>query len=349
MQKGYIVEEKNTPVRDYAANPVTVEELLEAGLHFGHQSRRWNPKMNPYIFDRRNGIHIIDLNKSLFLLEKAAAFVEQQAEKGRTILLVGTKKQAQDIIKESAEAANIPYVSHRWMGGMLTNADTIRQRVARLKELNELDSNGAIEQMHKKEASVIRHELNKLRRNLTGIADMRKAPAVMFVVDAPREAIAVKEANKLNIPIVAMLDTNGDPDWVDYPIPGNDDAIRAIELVTKRIVDAYQAGRTRWEEAEAERARVKAEEEKRIEEARRKAAEEAKKAKKETEKAAKEAAAAKKAGTAEAAAPAEATAPPAEAVKEAKPEAVESKPEAAAEPEAEEAKPEAAEAAPEAS
>ncbi len=302
------MDEQNLANRDFAAEPVTVQEMLDAGLHFGHQVRRWNPKMSPYIFDKRNGIHIIDLNKSLFLLEKAAAFVENLAESGRDMLFVGTKKQAQGIIKTVAEESGVPYVSHRWMGGMLTNADTIRLRVARLKELDSIEKSGAIATMHKKEASVLRHELEKLRRNLTGIADMRKPPAIMFVIDAPREMIAVLEANKLHIPIVAMVDTNADPDLIDYPIPGNDDAIRAIELVTRRIAAAYKAGHTRWEEAEAERARKQAEEEKRIEEARRKAAEEARKARKQAEEAEK-AAAAEAAAKAKAEAPAE---PPAE-------------------------------------
>ncbi|MFU8780598.1 MAG: 30S ribosomal protein S2 [Kiritimatiellia bacterium] len=294
--------DENTLVnRDFAAEPVNVQEMLDAGLHFGHQVRRWNPKMKPYIFDKRNGIHIIDLNKSLFMLEQAAAYVEKLAESGREILLVGTKKQAQSIIKTVAGEIGVPYVSHRWMGGMLTNADTIRQRVARLKELDSIEKSGALASMHKKEASVLRHELEKLRRNLTGIAEMRKAPAMLFVIDAPREDIAVLEANKLKIPVVAMVDTNADPDLVDYPIPGNDDAIRAIELVTRRIAAAYKAGHTRWEEAEAERARKQAEEEKRIEEARRKAAEEARKARKAAETAEKEKAAATAAAAEEAA------------------------------------------------
>jgi len=282
------VDENTLVNRDFADEPVTVQEMLDAGLHFGHQVKRWNPKMQPYIFDKRNGIHIIDLNKSLFMLEQAAAYVEKLAESGRDMLLVGTKKQAQGIIKTVAAEIGVPYVSHRWMGGMLTNANTIRQRVARLKELDALEKSGAFATMHKKEASVLRHEHEKLQRNLTGIAEMRKAPAMLFVIDAPREAIAVLEANKLNIPVVAMVDTNADPDLVDYPIPGNDDAIRAIELVTRRITAAYKAGHTRWAEAEAERARQQAEEEKRIEEARRKAAEEARKARKaaEAEKAA---------------------------------------------------------------
>ncbi len=305
--------EENTLVnRDFAEQPVTVQEMLDAGLHFGHQVRRWNPKMSPFIFDKRNGIHIIDLNKSLFLLEEAAAYVEKMAESGREILLVGTKKQAQGIIKTVADEIGVPYVSHRWMGGMLTNADTIRQRVARLKELDAIEKSGAIATMHKKEASVMRHELEKLRRNLTGIAEMRKPPAMIFVIDAPREDIAVLEANKLHIPVVAMMDTNADPDLVDYPIPGNDDAIRAIELVTRRIAAAYKTGHTRWEEAEAERVRKQAEEEKRIEEARRKAAEEAKKARKLEEEAKKAAAAEAKAKAEAEAAAQEAPQAPAE-------------------------------------
>ena len=328
MQKGYNVDEQTLANRDFAAEPVTVQEMLDAGLHFGHQVRRWNPKMSPFIFDKRNGIHIIDLNKSLYLLEQAAAFVEQMAESGRDMLFVGTKKQAQGIIKTVSDEIGVPYVSHRWMGGMLTNADTIRQRVARLKELDAIDKSGAIASMHKKEASVLRHELEKLRRNLTGIAEMRKPPAIMFVIDAPREMIAVLEANKLHIPIVAMVDTNADPDLVDYPIPGNDDAIRAIELVTRRIAAAYKTGHTRWEEAQAERARKQAEEEKRIEDARRKAAEEARKARKQAEAeakaAAEEAKAAAAAASAEQAEPAAATPEVPAVEEEAKPAAPES-------------------------
>jgi small subunit ribosomal protein S2 len=304
MQKGTHVDDKTLANRDFAAEPVTIQEMLDAGLHFGHQVRRWNPKMKHFIFDKRNGIHIIDLNKSLYMLEQAAAYVEKLAESGREILLVGTKKQAQGIIKTVAGELGVPYVSHRWMGGMLTNAETIRQRVSRLKDLDSREKSGELAGMHKKEASVLRHELEKLRRNLTGIAEMRKTPAMLFVIDAPREDIAVLEANKLGIPVVAMVDTNADPDLIDYPIPGNDDAIRAIELVTRRIAAAYKAGHTRWEEVEAERARKQAEEEKRIEEARRKAADEARKARKAAEAAEKEkaaaAAAAKQAAAAEA-------------------------------------------------
>ncbi len=332
------MDEQTLANRDFAAEPVTVQEMLDAGLHFGHQVRRWNPKMSPFIFDKRNGIHIIDLNKSLYLLEQAAAFVEQQAESGRDMLFVGTKKQAQGIIKTVSNEIGVPYVSHRWMGGMLTNADTIRQRVARLKELDAIEKSGAIATMHKKEASVLRHELEKLRRNLTGIAEMRKPPAIMFVIDAPREMIAVLEANKLHIPIVAMVDTNADPDLVDYPIPGNDDAIRAIELVTRRIAAAYKTGRTRWEEVEAERVRKQAEEEKRIEEARRKAAEEAKKARKLEEEA-------KKAAAAEAEAKAKAKSEAKAAAQEAPQAPVEEQPEAPQAPAEEQAEAPAAQTA----
>ena len=335
------MEDNTLANRDFEAEPVTVQEMLDAGLHFGHQVRRWNPKMSRFIFDKRNGIHIIDLNKSLFLLEEAASYVEKVAESGKEILLVGTKKQAQGIIKNVAEEIGVPYVSHRWMGGMLTNADTIRHRVSRLKELDAVEKSGAIESMHKKEASVLRHELEKLRRNLTGIAEMRKPPAVIFVIDAPRETIAVLEANKLNIPIVAMMDTNADPDLVDYPIPGNDDAIRAIELITRRIGAAYKTGHTRWEEAEAERARKQAEEEKRIEEARRKAAEEAQKARKLEEEAKKAAAA-----EAEAKAKAEAEAAAQEAPRAPVEEQAEAAPQAPAEEPAEAAAAQTAEEQP---
>lgn len=315
------MEDSSLTIRNYSENPVTVNELLDAGLHFGHQSRRWNPKMSNFIFDKRNGIHIIDLNKTRYLLEKAAEYAKQVGERGRNMLLVGTKKQAQDIIKAAAEASGQPYVSHRWMGGMLTNADTIRQRVRRLKELNELEKNGTIDSMHKKEASQVRHELEKLRRNLTGIADMTKEPGVMFVIDSSREAIAIQEANRLKIPIIAMLDTNADPDWVDYPIPGNDDAIRAIELVTNRIVNAFMEGRRIYEEAEAERLRKQAEEERRIEEARAKAAEEAKKAKEAAKAKAAEAAQKAKEEKADAPTATEEASDPTEAAPAAEPEA----------------------------
>ncbi len=259
--------------------PVTIRDLLDAGLHFGHQTKRWNPKMKPFIFDKRNGIHIIDLNKSMFMLQESAKFARGIGEAGGTMLIVGTKKQAQKIVNDVATANGQPYVSHRWMGGMLTNAETIRARVARLKELELAEKNGGIDAMHKKEAARARAELAKLRRNLSGIADMRKRPSVMFVIDINREAIAIKEANRLGIPIIAMVDTNCDPDTIDYPIPGNDDAIRAIQLVTQEVVGAFGSGYSKYQQKAAEEARLKAEEEKRIAAERAKAAEEAKKKK----------------------------------------------------------------------
>lgn len=346
-----------------AKAPVTIRDLLDAGLHFGHQTKRWNPKMKPFIFDKRNGIHIIDLNKSMFMLQESAKVAREIGEAGGTMLIVGTKKQAQKIVTDVAAANGQPSVSHRWMGGMLTNAETIRARIARLKELELAEKNGGIEAMHKKEAARARAELAKLRRNLGGIADMRKRPSVMFVIDINREAIAIKEATRLGIPIIAMVDTNCDPDMIDYPIPGNDDAIRAIQLVTEEVVGAFGTGYAKYQMKAAEEARLKAEEEKRIAAERAKAAEEAKKkkaietkaiaeakakAKAEADVKAAEAAKAKKAAKAEAAAAKAAAAeaapveeaPAAEAkTEEAEAKPVEEAPAAdVAEPKAEEAK-----------
>jgi small subunit ribosomal protein S2 len=242
--------------------------------------------MKPFIFDKRNGIHIIDLTKSIIMIKESAKFVREVTRTGDSILFVGTKKQAQSVIKEVAEDAGQPYVSHRWLGGMLTNSDTIRQRVERLKELEKMESDGTLDSMHKKEAAKARHELNKLRRNLSGVADMKKLPGAMFIVDINREAIAVKEANLLNIPVIAMVDTNCDPDSIDYSIAGNDDAIRAIRLVSNEIAKAAKEGNEEYTRVLAEQARKREEEAK-------KAAEEGAKAKKEkaeAEKAAKKAA-----------------------------------------------------------
>ncbi len=272
------MENEGITVREKGA-AVTVRDLLDAGVHFGHQTKRWNPKMKPFIFDKRNGIHIIDLNKSLFMLQESANFAYEIGLSGGTMMFVGTKKQAQKAITETATACGQPYVSHRWMGGMLTNADSIRNRVTRLKELDQVEKSGGFEKMHKQEAARDRHELEKLRRNLTGIAEMRKRPGVMFVVDITRESIAIKEANRLGIPIIAMVDTNGDPDLIDFPIPGNDDAIRAIQLVTAEIAGAFMRGSDAFKQKAAEEARRRAEEEKRIAEERAKAAEEAKRKK----------------------------------------------------------------------
>jgi small subunit ribosomal protein S2 len=232
-----------------------VRDLLEAGLHFGHQTKRWNPKMKRFIFDKRNGIHIIDLSQSFALLEQALAFVTQLAANGKTVLLVGTKKQAQQVIKEVAAAAAQPSVTTRWLGGTLTNISTIRRSVKRMRELDEIEKNGVLAAMHKKEASMVRHELEKLRRNLTGIADMTALPGALFVVDVIREAIAVKEANRLGIPVVAIVDTNCDPDPINYVIPGNDDAIRAIRLVAAKVGDAIRLGAQEYAKVAAELAR----------------------------------------------------------------------------------------------
>lgn len=287
------------------ADPLTVRDLLDAGLHFGHQTKRWNPKMRSFIFDKRNGIHIIDLNKSLFMLQESAQKAYAVGAAGGTLLFVGTKKQAQKSITDYATACGQPYVSHRWLGGMLTNAGTIRDRVSRLKELESVEKSGGFEKMHKKEAARDRHELAKLRRNLGGIADMRKQPSLMLVIDVCREAIAVKEANRLGIPIIAMVDTNADPEVIDYPIPGNDDAIRAIQVVTAAIAKAFLQGKRVYDEKAAEEARLREEEEKRIAAERAKAAEEAKKKKQAEAKAKAEATAKAKA---EAAAKAKASA-----------------------------------------
>jgi small subunit ribosomal protein S2 len=240
----------------------TVRDLLDAGLHFGHQTKRWNPKMKPYIFDKRNGIHIVDLSKSLVMLNHALAFVREVAASGESVLFVGTKKQAQQVIKETAESMGQPYVVQRWLGGMLTNVTTIRARVKRLKELRLAETSGELSRMHKKEASRMRHELAKLERNLSGVADMEELPGAMFVVDINREQNAVMEATRLDIPIIAVVDTNCDPDMIDYPIPGNDDAIRAIQLISGEIAAALAAGKQTYEAIAAEQARKRAEEEK---------------------------------------------------------------------------------------
>lgn len=301
-----MAEEPVVEERQEETGEITVRELLDAGLHFGHQTKRWNPKMKPFIFDKRNGIHIIDLTKSLVMIQESVKYVYNVAGTGDSILFVGTKKQAQSVIKEVAEDSNQPYVSHRWLGGMLTNSNTIRQRVKRLKELERMDSDGTLESMHKKEASKARHELEKLRRNLSGVADMVKLPGAMFVVDINREAIAVKEANLLNIPVIAMVDTNCDPDQIDYPIAGNDDAIRAIRLVAAEIANAAKKGN-------AEYARIAAEEAKKREAEAKKAAEARAKAKAQADKLKKEKADAEKKAKAEAAKKAKAEAKKAKA------------------------------------
>ncbi len=222
---------------------VTRRELLEAGVHFGHQTRRWNPKMSRFLYGERSGIYIIDLEKSLFGLEEAYAFVRDIGRRGGVVLFIGTKKQAQETIIEHASRAGMPHVTHRWLGGMLTNFTTIRQRLMRLRELREMDRSGAMDYLPKKEAIRLRHEQEKLERNLGGIQDLERLPDAVFVIDTKKEHIAVGEARKLGIPVIAIVDTNCDPDEVDYVIPGNDDAIRAVNLVTRVIADALTEGR----------------------------------------------------------------------------------------------------------
>jgi small subunit ribosomal protein S2 len=222
---------------------ISMKQLLEAGVHFGHQTRRWNPKMAKYIFTERNGIYIIDLQKTVKKVDEAYAFLRDVAAEGKSILFVGTKKQAQEAIKEEALRANMFYVNERWLGGMMTNFQTIQKRVNRLKELEAMEADGTFEVLTKKEVQGLRHEMEKLEKYLGGIKEMNKLPGALFVVDPRKERIAVAEARKLNIPIVAIVDTNCDPDEVDYVIPGNDDAIRAVKLMTGRMADAIMEGR----------------------------------------------------------------------------------------------------------
>ena len=221
---------------------VTRRELLEAGVHFGHQTRRWNPKMRRYIFGERSGIYIIDLEKSLQGVERAHTFLQDIGRRHGSVLFVGTKKQAQEVVAEQAKRVGQPYVNTRWLGGMLTNFQTIHGRLRRLKELREMDRGGVMEYLPKKEALRLRHEQGKLERNLSGIIDMERLPDAIFVIDTKKEHIAVTEARKLGIPIVAIVDTNCDPDEVDYVIPGNDDAIRSCTLVARVVADAVQEG-----------------------------------------------------------------------------------------------------------
>jgi small subunit ribosomal protein S2 len=219
-----------------------MKQLLEAGVHFGHQTRRWNPKMARYIFTERNGIHIIDLQKSVPMLEVSYKYVRDAVANGGSCLFVGTKKQAQDAIREEATRAQQPYVSQRWLGGMLTNFETIRRRVERLREIEDMRDRGHLEVLPKREQARLLEELAKLEKYLGGIKTMTQQPAAVYVVDTRKEHIAVAEARKLGIPVVAIVDTNCDPDEIDYAIPGNDDAIRAVRLITSRIANAALEG-----------------------------------------------------------------------------------------------------------
>ena len=221
---------------------VSMKQLLEAGVHFGHQTRRWNPKMAPYIFTERNGIYIIDLQKTVKKLEEAYNFVRDLSVEGKSVLFVGTKKQAQDSVKEEAERAGAYYVNARWLGGMLTNFTTIRTRIERLKQLRAMEEDGTFELLPKKEVVKLNLEIEKLEKFLGGIKDMKEIPGALFIIDPRKERIAVAEAKKLGIPIVAIVDTNCDPDEVDYVIPGNDDAIRAVKLISSAIANAIIEG-----------------------------------------------------------------------------------------------------------
>ena len=223
---------------------VTLRQLLEAGVHFGHQTRRWNPKMKRFIFTERNGIYILDLQQTMSGIERAYTFVRDTVAGGGTVLFVATKKQVQDAVEEQATRCGMPYVNFRWLGGMLTNFRTIHERIKRMRELEEMETSGALDALAKKEALRLRREYDKLARNLSGMKDMDKAPEAIYILDTKKEEIAVREARKLGIPIVAVLDTNCDPDDVDYAIPGNDDAIRSGQLLTRVIADAVIEGKS---------------------------------------------------------------------------------------------------------
>ena len=233
---------------------ITIQTLLDAGCHYGHQTRRWNPKMKPYIFGERNGIYILDLKQTLLDADKAYTFLKDTAAKGGTVLFVGTKKQAQEPIATQAARANMPYINQRWLGGMLTNFVTMRSRIDRMEKLEAMVETGEMAARGKKEQAVLTKELEKLQRNLGGVREMKALPQALFVVDSKREEIAIKEANRLHIPVVALLDTNSDPDVVDYGIPANDDAIRSVNLMCELVADAILAGSGKEQISEQEMA-----------------------------------------------------------------------------------------------
>ena len=237
---------------------ISMKQLLEAGVHFGHQTRRWNPKMAEYIFTERNGIYIIDLQKSVKKLEEAYNFVRELSAEGKSVLFVGTKKQAQDSVKEEALRAGAYYVNARWLGGMMTNYETIRGRVKKLNETEEFINSGSIEKLPKKEIAQINKNFEKLNKTLGGIKEMRGMPDLLVVIDQKKELIAIKEANKLNIPVVCLADTNADPDGIDCVIPGNDDAIRSIKLIVSKLADAVEEGKKLRENKAASTAKVEA-------------------------------------------------------------------------------------------
>ena len=236
------------------ATKINIRTLLEAGCHFGHQTRRWNPKMKPFIFGERNGIYILDLKQTMYGLDSAYTFLKETAAKGGKILFVGTKKQAQEAVKNAAERANMPYINQRWLGGMLTNFVTIRSRINRMEELEAMVEDGRMAVLPKKEQAVLGKELTKLQTNLGGARDMKGLPQALFVIDTKREENAIKEAQRLNIPVVALIDTNSDPDEVEYGIPFNDDAISAVTLMCELMADACLAGSGKEQVSEAEMA-----------------------------------------------------------------------------------------------
>jgi len=333
---------------------IGIRELLEAGVHFGHQTRRWNPKMRRFIFGERDGNYIIDLLQTQVLLEDARQFASDISRRGGTVLFVGTKKQARDTIRENAEAADMPYVNHRWLGGLLTNFHTISQRIKRLHDLERYESEGQLQLLPTRERMAAQADLEKLRANLGGVKNMQRLPDAVFVIDLKTEAIAVREAQRLRIPIIGLVDTNCDPDGIDYVVPGNDDAIRSCALITKAVGDVVSQGHNVFREEEErarlererqeaeerarqeaeERARQEAEEQARLERERREAEERARQEAAAAEQQAAAAAAAEAAQAAEAAAPqappAEAPAPAAVPAAETAPPAPEPEPEAAA-------------------
>lgn len=235
---------------------VTIKQLLEAGVHFGHQTKRWNPKMSQFIFAERNGIHIVNLEKTLAALTTACEFLRQAASEGKLILLVGTKKQAQEVIKQVAEATEMPYVNQRWLGGMLTNFETVRKSIHRLEQIENMEEEGTYQFITKKEVGEIRKEREKLNKVLAGIRHMKKVPSVVFVIDPVKEMIAVQEARKLKIPVVALIDTNCDPDLINFPVPGNDDAIRSIKLIGETVLQSIQEGRAQFKQGIADEQRI---------------------------------------------------------------------------------------------
>ncbi|MBI4367783.1 MAG: 30S ribosomal protein S2 [Candidatus Omnitrophica bacterium] len=240
---------------------ITIKQLLEAGVHFGHQTKRWNPKMAPYIFTDRNGVYIIDLEKTLTHLVTTCHYLHQIAEQGGSILFVGTKRQAQEAIRLAAERTEMPYVNQRWLGGMLTNFETIRKSVARLEEIEKMEQEGTYQFLTKKEVAALRTQREKLLKVLAGIRYMKRLPSVLFIVDPKQEEIAVREAKRLGIPVAAIIDTNCNPDVIDYPIPGNDDAIRSVKLICEFVADAVLEGRNRFKQLRADQEALEAQEE----------------------------------------------------------------------------------------